>query len=166
MSIMQIRKFPDPVLRVKTAKVEAVGPDEQKILDDMAETMYVSQGVGLAATQVGLDRQFAVVNIGDGLIKMVNPVIIRKAGAEAQEEGCLSVPHTTVKVKRAKQITVQFLNEKGDVCQLKAEGLLSRAIQHELDHLSGTMIIDHLNPIKKALAKRALSAKKRREGAR
>jgi len=163
MSAMKIRTFPDPVLRAKTAKVAAIGPEERKILDAMAETMYVSQGVGLAATQVGLDRQFAVVNIGDGLIKMVNPVIVKKEGTEAQEEGCLSVPRTTVTVKRAKKITVQFLDENGEVCQLKADGLLSRAIQHEIDHLSGTIIIDYLNPIKKALVKRGLSAKKRRE---
>lgn len=160
MSNMKVRKFPDPVLRTKTTKVGAISQEERDILDDMAQTMYLSQGVGLAATQVGLDKQLAVVNIGDGLIKMVNPVIIKKEGVAAQEEGCLSVPNTTVKVRRAKKITVQFLNENGDVCQLKADGLLSRAIQHELDHLSGTMIIDYLNPIKKALVKRKLRAKK------
>lgn len=160
MSEMKVRIFPDPALRVKSARVDAIGEAERAVFDDMARTMYVSQGVGLAANQVGLDRQFAVVNVGSGLIKMANPVIVKKEGAETHEEGCLSAPGATVRVKRAKKITVQYLNEDGAVCQLKAEGLLARAIQHEIDHLHGTIIIDYLNPIKKALAKRKIASKK------
>ena len=160
MSEMKLRTYPDPVLRKKTDRVNAVGPEERAILDEMAKTMYMTQGVGLAATQVGLNKQFAVINIGHGLIKMVNPVITKREGEEAQEEGCLSAPGVTVKVKRAKRITVQYLNETGEVCQLKAEGLLSRAIQHEVDHLSGTVIIDYLHPLKRAIIKRKLTKNK------
>lgn len=158
---MKVRQFPDPALRVKTARIDSVGDTERTLLDEMARTMYLSQGVGLAATQVGLDKQLAVVNVGNGLIKMVNPVIVRREGSETQEEGCLSVPNTTVKVKRAKKVTVQYLDENGEVRQLKADGLLARAIQHELDHLSGMMIIDYLGPLKKALVRHRLTSRKR-----
>lgn len=156
---MDIRKFPDPVLRVHTRKVDSIGDNERAILDEMTKTMYISQGVGIAATQVGLKEQLAVINVGDGLIKLVNPVIIKAEGKEAQEEGCLSIPGTTVKIRRARKITVQYLDECGEVRELKAEGLLARAIQHEIDHLNGKMIIDYLSPIKKALAKRKLARK-------
>jgi len=160
---MNLRTYPDPVLRHKTGRVETVGPEERAILDKMAETMYLTQGVGLAATQVGLDRQFAVVNVGDGLIKMINPIITKQEGKETQEEGCLSSPGVTVKVTRARRITVQFLNENGEVCELKADGLLARAIQHELDHLAGVNIIDYLHPLKRALATRRLKAARSRQ---
>lgn len=156
---MKIRKFPDPILRTHTKRVDLVGDSERATLDEMTKTMYISQGVGIAATQVGLKEQLAVVNVGDGLIKLVNPSIIKSEGVEAQEEGCLSVPNTIVKVKRAKKVTVQYLDEHGDVRELKAEGLLARAIQHEIDHLNGKMIIDYLSPIKKVFIKRKLSQK-------
>ena len=123
----------------------------------MALSMYLSQGVGLAAVQVGIDKQLAVVDTGEGLIKMINPTIIKREGLETQEEGCLSVPGACVKVKRAKKIVVSFLNEQGEVTELRAEGLLSRAIQHEIDHLSGTVIVDYLHPLKKLLLKRRQS---------
>ncbi|MCM8790265.1 MAG: peptide deformylase [Candidatus Omnitrophica bacterium] len=156
MADLKINKFPDPILRSKAAKVTKVTQAEKDMLSDMARTMYLSQGVGLAAVQVGIDKQLAVVDVGDGLIKMVNPVIVKKEGAEACEEGCLSCPGATVTVERAKKIVVSFMNEDGDVKELTAEGLLARAIQHELDHLSGKLIIDYLGPIKKMLAKRKI----------
>lgn len=154
---MKIRKFPDPVLRTKTAMVGPIGSEERHLLDEMAKTMYMSQGVGLAATQVGLKTQLAVINVGTGLIKMINPAIVKSEGRIVQEEGCLSVPGTTVNVKRARKVIVQYMNENGDVCELKADGLLARAIQHEIDHLNGVMIIDYLNPIKRAFAKRRIA---------
>lgn len=154
MADLKIRKIPDSILRKKAAKVDKVSDKEKKVLADMAETMYLNQGVGLAAVQVGIDRQLAVIDVGDGLIKLINPVIVKKDGQETQEEGCLSVPEVTVKIKRAKTVHVNFLNEEGEVMQLRAEGLLARAIQHEIDHLSGILIIDHLNPIQKLLLKK------------
>ena len=152
MADLKIRKFPDPVLRTKAPKVAAISKTERDMLAEMAQTMYLSQGVGLAAVQVGIKKQLAVVDVGGGLIKMVNPVIAKAEGFEAVEEGCLSCPGAAVKVKRAKRIVVNFLNENGDMMELRAEGLLARAIQHELDHLSGRLIIDYLGPIKKILA--------------
>lgn len=159
MTGMKIRKFPDPVLRTKTSKVGPVGAGERRTLDEMAETMYINQGVGLAATQVGLKIRLAVVNAGGGLIKMINPVIIKSEGSASQEEGCLSIPNTIVKVKRAQAVRVQYLDENGETCELKADDLLARAVQHEIDHLNGIMIIDYLGPIKKTLAKIRLAKK-------
>lgn len=153
MSILKIRTFPDTVLRKKAAKVTGLSAQDKATLKDMAETMYLNSGVGLAAVQVGIDKQLAVVDIGSGLIKMVNPVIIKKEGAVLNEEGCLSVPGACINVKRARFIQVSFMNESGEVVQLRAEGLLGRAIQHEIDHLSGFLIIDYLNPVKKFLVK-------------
>lgn len=157
MSDLKIKTFPDVILRKKAAAVGKVTSSERSMLDDMAKTMYLSQGVGLAAVQVGIDKQLAVIDIGDGLIKMVNPIIVSKAGLEALEEGCLSCPGESIKIKRAKTVVVSFLSENGDLMELKAGGLLARAVQHELDHLSGKLIIDYLGPIKKILAKKKIA---------
>lgn len=157
MQDLRIRKFPEKILRKKAAKVGKVTEYERSLLSEMANVMYLSQGVGLAAVQVGIDKQLAVIDIGDGLIKLVNPVIVKKDGIETQEEGCLSCPGFSVKVKRAGKVMVNFLNENGDFTELKAEGLLARAVQHELDHLSGKLIIDYLSPLKKMLAGKKLS---------
>jgi len=162
MTNSMIRKFPDTILRKKARGVYKVGAAEKALLTSMAETMYMNQGVGLAALQVGIDKQLAVIDIGNGLIKMVNPIIIRKEGREICEEGCLSVPGIVVKVKRAKDITVNFLNENGEAVQLKASGLLARAAQHEVDHLMGILIIDYLNPVKKMLLKKGRGLKNSR----
>ena len=151
---LKIRKLPDPVLRKVAAKVVKVSDSDRRALSVMAKTMYLNHGVGLAALQVGIDRQLAVVDVGEGLIKFINPVIAKKEGSEVQEEGCLSVPGEYVRVKRAKKVTVNFLKENGEAAQLKACGLLARAIQHEVDHLSGCLIVDYLNPIKKILVNR------------
>ncbi|MBN2452893.1 MAG: peptide deformylase [Candidatus Omnitrophica bacterium] len=154
MPELKIKTFPDTILRKKPAKAGKVTEADRSMLSDMAKTMYLSQGVGLAATQVGVDKQFAVIDIGEGLIKMINPVIVKRAGFESQEEGCLSCPGSSVKVRRAKRVVVRFLDENGDIMELKAEGLLARAIQHELDHLSGKLIIDYMNPIKRLFTKK------------
>ena len=156
MPELKIRKFPDSVLRAKTTRVGKVSRVEQEMLCEMAKTMYLTQGVGLAAAQVGIGKQLAVIDVGGGLIKMVNPVITKREGVESMEEGCLSCPGANVIIKRARKVTVSFLNEDGDLMELKAEGLLARAIQHELDHLSGKLIIDYLGPVKKLIAERKI----------
>ena len=156
MPELKLKKFPDAVLRVKTSKVGKVTAAERRMLSEMAETMYLTQGVGLAAVQVGIDKQLAVIDVGDGLIQMVNPVITKREGVESMEEGCLSCPGASVVVKRARKVTVSFLNEHGDLMELKAEGLLARAVQHELDHLSGKLIIDYLGPVKKLIVERTI----------
>lgn len=157
MNKLVIKKYPDPFLRKKARKVERVTEIEKDLLSQMTEVMYLSGGVGLAANQVGINKQLVVVDIGKGLIKLVNPVITKKRGSVIQEEGCLSVPENCIKVKRSKEITVKYLDENGDARQLRSEGLLARVIQHETDHLSGKLIIDYLNPIKRLLIKHTCS---------
>ncbi len=146
---MEIKRFPDPVLRRKGEDVKSIGNDEKRVLADMAETMYLKGGVGLAAVQVGIHRNMVVIDIGDGLRKMINPVMSKKEGSITQEEGCLSVPEKCVNVKRSKKVVVNYLNEDGQAIRLSAEGLLARVIQHEIDHLRGKLIVDYLNPLKK-----------------
>jgi peptide deformylase len=162
MPFLTIRIFPDKILRKKARKLTFVSAADREDLARMAEVMYLSKGVGLAAVQVGIDKQLAVVDIGEGLMKMVNPSITDKSGFEICEEGCLSVPGVGIKVKRAKLVTVSYLNESGEAVQLRAEGLLARAIQHEIDHLCGVLIIDYTNPIKNMLIRTKLSGRKKR----
>jgi peptide deformylase len=146
---MEIKRFPDPVLRRKGEDVKSIGSAERKALSDMAETMYLKGGVGLAAVQVGILKNMIVIDIGDGIIKMVNPAILKKEGSETQEEGCLSVPEKCINVKRAKKVAIDYLDENGRAVRLSAEGLLARVIQHEVDHLFGKLIVDYLSPLKK-----------------
>lgn len=157
---MEIQYLPNTCLRKKAAKVLKVSEEEKRILDEMAKVMYLKGGVGLAACQVGIDRQLVVVDIGDGLIKLINPAIVKKEGLENQEEGCLSIPEAAVNVKRAKKIIVEYLNEQGEPIKISAQGLLARVIQHEVDHLLGKLIIDYLNPLKRLLFSNRLTIRK------
>lgn len=162
MNSLNIRIFPDSILRKKASSITKVGKEERDILEEMVKTMYFNQGVGLAAVQVGIDKQLAVIDVGEGPIKLINPVIVKREGEETIEEGCLSVPEVSVKVKRAKSVVVNFLDEQGKAKHLKAEGLLARALQHEIDHLSGMLIIDYLNPFDRIFMKKRLSSQKNR----
>ena len=153
--------FPEPMLRKKARKVEKVRERERAMLDDMASAMYLSQGVGLAAVQVGIDSQLAVIDTSTGLIKMVNPVIVKASGSQSQEEGCLSCHGASVKVKRSSKVVVSYLDENGEMAELRADGLLARAVQHEIDHLRGKLIIDYLGPLKKMLFGRRRKGAKR-----
>ena len=105
--------------------------------------MYEAQGIGLAACQIGIDRQLMVVDVGGGLIKLANPLIMSREDESTVDEGCLSIPGVTVKVKRAMRVLVQGLNEEGRTIKIEGEGLLAHALQHEVDHLCGILIIDY-----------------------
>ncbi|MFH1190434.1 MAG: peptide deformylase [Candidatus Omnitrophota bacterium] len=166
MSDLKIRKFPEAILRRKAVKVEKVTGSIRTMLSEMASTMYLNQGVGLAAVQVGIDKQLAVIDVGEGLIKLVNPVIMKREGSEVREEGCLSCPGLNVRIRRAKRVLVSYMDENGDVSEINACGLLARAVQHELDHLSGKLIIDYLGPVRKLIAKNSLKRIGERIGAR
>ena len=157
---MEIELLPNACLRKKCAKVLKISDEEKTMLDEMAKTMYLKGGVGLAACQVGIDKQLAVIDIGNGLIKLINPAIVKKEGSETQEEGCLSIPEAVVKVKRAKKVVVEYMNEKGEALKITAEGLLARVMQHEIDHLSGKVIIDYLSPLKKLFLSNRLTIRK------
>ena len=153
--MFEIIKLPQTILKRKSRPVAIVGEEEKGLLRKMVETMYLNQGVGLAAPQIGINKQLAVADIGDKqVIKLINPEVIESEGAEVMEEGCLSIPEVYVPVKRAKRIKIKTLDENGRKVELEATGLLARVILHEIDHLKGRLIVDYLNPIKRFLALR------------
>ncbi|MDY6296487.1 MAG: peptide deformylase, partial [Schwartzia succinivorans] len=131
-----------PVLKEVCAPVQRVDAKLKALLDDMAETMYKSNGIGLAAPQIGKAIRVVVIDVGEGLIEMINPLITHREGKVIDSEGCLSVPNIFGDVERAEKVTVEFTNRFGKRKKLKAEQLLARCIQHELDHLDGVLFID------------------------
>jgi len=156
MKDLTVKKFPSSILRKVTKPVSSLSQEDKNLLDDMAKTMYENKGIGLAASQVGIDVRLAVVDIGEGLLKLINPKILKREDTDTTEEGCLSVPDVSVRVKRAKKILVEFMETNGEVTTLETNGLLAKAIQHEIDHLNGRLIIDYLNPLKKFFLKHKL----------
>jgi peptide deformylase len=146
---LKIKKFPDPVLRKKAKQVKKVSAEHAALLSKMARLMYESKGVGLAAPQVGINEAFIVVDAGSGLYKLVNPKILKKEGIQVNDEGCLSVPGVYIKVKRAKKIWVSALDETSKPVKFEAHDLLACALQHEIDHLYGRLIVDYASFFKK-----------------
>ncbi|EGL82607.1 Peptide deformylase [Caldalkalibacillus thermarum TA2.A1] len=144
MGVRAIVKYPDPVLREKAVEVKRIDERLHRLLNDMAETMYAAEGVGLAAPQVGISKRVFVVDVGDenGLLEFINPEIIVKEGEQIGPEGCLSIPGVNGEVRRAQKIKVRAIDRNGETFELEAEDLLARAIQHELDHLNGVLFID------------------------
>jgi len=161
MARLPILEYPDPRLRKVAAPVPAVTPDIQKLVREMAETMYAAPGVGLAATQVDVHKRVIVIDVSearDDLHVFINPQLLSAQGEAECEEGCLSVPGYYERVKRAARITVRALNERGESFELTTEGQLAVCIQHEMDHLVGKVFVDYLSPLKRA----RLSAKLRK----
>lgn len=146
MSIRIIRVGEDPVLRQKAKEVTNITPAIEKLLKDMAETMYDAEGVGLAANQIGILKRIVVMDVGDGLIEMINPVIVDKNGTQHGPEGCLSLPGLTGKVTRAMSCKVRATNRHGETFELEGTELLARCMQHEIDHLDGILFTDYLKP--------------------
>ncbi len=142
MAIRKILTIGDEFLRKKAKPVVKFDDRLWTLLDDMAQTMEEAPGVGLAAPQVGILRQVVVVNIGEGLIELINPVITHKSGVQCGPEGCLSVPGRQGVVARPYKIKVEGVNRKGEPFSMEAEGFLARAIAHEVDHLQGQMYVD------------------------
>jgi peptide deformylase len=151
----ELRYYGDPALRKRGAPVESFDPELRDLVNDLFEVMYREKGVGMAAPQLGESARVFVVDVEDdeGRTKrvFVNPVITRREGTMVGEEGCLSIPGYREDVKRAAVIDVEAKDETGRTFTLTAEGLLARAIQHELDHLDGILFIDRLSPIKRKL---------------
>ena len=145
MAVMKIVKLgEDDVLRKKAHPVKLIDRRTQALLKDMAETMYAADGVGLAAPQVGILRRIAVIDVGDGLVELINPEIISAEGAEVGPEGCLSVPGRRGTVERPTKVVVRALDRKGRQIEFTAEGFFARAVCHELDHLDGIMYVDKM----------------------
>lgn len=159
MAVLNVLHFPDPRLRRKARPVEVVDDALKKTVQDMFETMYDAPGIGLAATQVNILQQVAVIDVSEDKSEprcLINPNIIEREGEEAMREGCLSVPEVFAHVKRAQKITVEALDLEGRPMTLEAEDLLAVCIQHEIDHLQGRLFIDYLSPLQRARAKKKL----------
>lgn len=139
----------DPVLRRIAHPVKEVNDNIKKLMNNMAETMYHAKGVGLAAPQVGISKRVIVVDIGEGLFKLVNPEIVASSGIQDGAEGCLSVPDVVGNVKRSERVTVKALDENGDEVTIEATGYLARAFQHEIDHLNGIIFTDKATAIER-----------------
>jgi peptide deformylase len=146
MAVRNIRKSHDEILRKISKKVDVIDDRMLTLLDDMAETMYKAEGVGLAAPQVGVLRRVVVIDVGEGLIELINPVIVYEHGEQVDEEGCLSVPETRGEVKRPMKVIVRAMNRKGETIELTGTELLARAFCHEVDHLNGILFTDKLQP--------------------
>ena len=159
MSILSILEFPDERLRKRAALVKTVDDKIKKLVDDMLETMYVSHGVGLAATQVNVHQRVVVIDVSeekDAPLCLINPEIIERDGVKESEEGCLSVPGFFEKVTRAEHIIVRALNREGVSFQFDARDLLAVCVQHELDHLNGKLFVDYISPLKRQRIKKKL----------
>jgi peptide deformylase len=160
--VREIVIWPDPILKQSAAPVDRVDDGVRRLLDDMAETMYAADGVGLAAPQVGESRQLIVIDTSarqpeQKLIHLVNPQIVRAEGKTVYTEGCLSIPGEAEEVERANKVWVRALDYHGKPFEIVAEGdLLAIALQHEVDHLLGTVFVDHLSSLKRELIKKRM----------
>ncbi|AZV56251.1 peptide deformylase [Clostridium sp. AWRP] len=144
MALRNVRKYGDSILRKKSRKVEEINERIHVLLDDMEETLYEEDGVGLAAPQVGVLKRVIVIDVGEGILKLVNPEIIYSEGKAVDIEGCLSIPGSEGEVERPEKVKVKALNEKGEEIVIEGEDLLARALCHEIDHLNGILFIDKI----------------------
>ena len=149
MATLEIRKAGDPVLKKQCQAVEKVTGKIKKLLDDMAETMQAADGVGLAAPQVGVELRVVVIDVGEGLIELINPVLLEKEGCQEGLEGCLSVPGVFGEVERYEKVVVEGLNRSGRKIRVTGSGLLARALQHEMDHLDGVLFVEKAESLQK-----------------
>lgn len=156
MAVLEIKKYPDVILRNKASEIKDIDSNVQKLIDDMIETMYKSNGIGLAAPQVGVSKRLIIVDIkrpeekGSPIV-IINPHIVSTEGEILSEEGCLSLPGFITRLKRHEKIFVKGTDREGKEIHIEADGLLSRAIQHEIDHLEGILLIDRISPLKREL---------------
>lgn len=142
MTKLDIKIAGDPVLRIKAEKVTKFDKKLARLLKEMTTTMYMANGCGLAAPQIGLSKRIVVIDAGDGIVEMINPEIIKRKGSVIGLEGCLSVPQFEGDVERSEFVTVKYQDRRGNVIVEDAEALFAIAIQHETDHLEGVLFID------------------------
>jgi len=160
MALLEIKKYPERVLREKASPVTKIDGEIQRLIDDMVETMYAAPGIGLAAPQVGISKRIIIIDVSmkEGektpLIVLINPEIVEGEGEIESEEGCLSLPGYITTVKRSERVIVRGLNRDGRPIEIEGEGLLSRALQHECDHLDGVLLIDRVSSIKREFFKK------------
>ncbi len=159
--IRPILKYGDSILHDRAQAVDAITPEIDRLIDDMIETMYAAPGVGLAAPQVGMALRIFVVDVSvgrdpDGLHIMINPEFVERDGMQLEEEGCLSVPGFNATVVRPSRAALKGLDRHGEAQRLEGSGLLARALQHEMDHLDGTLFVDRLRGLKRDIIVRKI----------
>jgi len=170
MALLDILEAPDRRLTTACSPVERIDDELLRLLDDMLETMYAAPGIGLAAPQVGVLRRAFVADLGDEAARaplfVINPELLeRSAATSVAEEGCLSLPKQFGEVARAERVRLRYFDRAGEACEIEAEGLLARCLQHELDHLDGILFVDHLSALKRTLILRRLTKAKRARAA-
>ncbi|MDT8282593.1 MAG: peptide deformylase [Gammaproteobacteria bacterium] len=166
MAILDILHYPDKRLRTVARPVQKVDASIKKLVQDMFETMYQALGIGLAATQVDVHQQVIVIDVSEEKnqpLCLINPEIISKQGTETCDEGCLSVPDIYEAVERCESVAIKALDQNGDEYSLQAQGLLAVCIQHEMDHLQGTLFVDYLSPLKQQRLRKRLLKQQREE---
>ncbi|HET7437263.1 MAG TPA: peptide deformylase [Thermoanaerobaculia bacterium] len=154
MAVLPIRKYGDEVLRLPARPVSEVDESLQRLIDDMIDTMYAAPGVGLAANQVGVSQRLMVIDLSVGKRSgechvFINPEIVDSEGEITEEEGCLSIPDFVEVVTRPERVKLRYLDRNGEEREMWGEGLMARAMCHEIDHLNGTLFVDHLRGFKK-----------------
>jgi peptide deformylase len=167
MALRTIIHIPDPRLRAPTESITVFDADLQQLIDDMFETMYSVNGIGLAAPQIAVSKKLAIIDVSQDrstTLCLINPTLVDKKGAALLKEGCLSIPGVYDKVPRAVWVKLSALDRYGQPYELEAEGLLAHCIQHEMDHLNGRLFVDYLSPLKRELARKKLAKIKRRQG--
>jgi len=168
MAILEIVKYPHPVLRKKSEPVGEIGEEVRKLIDDMRETMYGAGGVGLAACQVGVSRRVIVVDVSPldsqrAFLALINPEIVSEEGEMDHEEGCLSVPDCLEKIKRKEKVCVKGLSPEGTEVEIQGDGIFAIALQHEIDHTNGILILDRVSQLKREIYRNKLKKEKRKE---
>lgn len=168
MAVLEILKYPHPVLKRRCQEVTEIDERVKALIADMVETMYAARGIGLAACQVGVPQRVIVLDVSPmdpqkGLFALINPQILSEEGQVDHEEGCLSVPELTETVKRRARVRVKGLSPDGKETEIEAEGILAIALQHEIDHLNGILILDRISRLKRELYQKRLRKGKREE---
>ena len=168
MAVLEILKYPHPILKKRSKEVDGIDDGVKRLIQDMTETMYRANGIGLAACQVGIIRRVIVVDVSPldpqhGLFALINPEIVSEEGEIEYEEGCLSVPDCSEKVKRREKIQVRGISPEGTEMEVSGEGILAISLQHEIDHLNGILILDRLSRLKREIYRDKLKKEKRRK---
>ncbi len=168
MAILEIVKYPHPVLKKKCEPVGEIDEEVRKLIDDMRETMYGASGVGLAACQVGVSRKVIVLDVSPldpqhTFLALINPEIISEEGEVDHEEGCLSVPDYLEKIKRKEKVCVKGLSPEGMEVEINGDGIFAIALQHEIDHINGILILDRVSQLKREIYRNKLKKEKRKE---
>lgn len=168
VAVLEILKYPHPVLKKRCENVERFDGEVRQLIRDMTETMYHANGVGLAACQVGASKRVIVVDVSpidpeQDFFALVNPEVIAEEGEIEHEEGCLSVPECSEKIKRHQKVLVRGYSPEGKEIEVAGEGILAIALQHEIDHLNGVLILDRISRLKRDLYRNRLKKEKRKE---